>query len=80
MEEGLQVDRVVEHLDVQLVKPGDRVIGSLPVDMVATLNAKGVRYFHLVLPMPHNMRGQHMSSDLMRSLGAKIQEYFARKV
>lgn len=33
--EGLPVDRVAEHLDLAEVQPGDRVLGSLPVNLAA---------------------------------------------
>ncbi|BBO79927.1 CRISPR-associated protein Csx16 [Desulfosarcina ovata] len=78
-DEGLKVDQVVDHLDTDEVKKGDIVIGSLPVNMVASLNEKGVRYFHLILQIPREMRGKHLSADRMRSFGARIEEYVVVK-
>ena len=78
-DEGIRVDRIVEHLEMKLVKPGDIVIGSLPVNMVADLNDMGVRYFHLNLPLSPEMRGRSISAEEMHELGAMIEEFIVRR-
>jgi CRISPR-associated protein Csx16 len=78
-EEGLKIDKVVDHLDIEKVKKGDTVIGSLPVNMVALLNERGIRYFHLILQLPREMRGKHLSAEKMRLFGCRIEEYFVVK-
>ncbi len=74
-EEGFRIDKVVEHLKVDAVKSGDIVIGSLPFDIVARLNEKGVRYFHIILPLPRELRGQPISAKKMHELGASVEEF-----
>lgn len=61
------------------MQTGDKVLGSLPVNLVAELNEKGARYFHLTLPLSPELRGQEISAQLMRELGAKLEEYFVTK-
>ncbi|MCK5925435.1 MAG: CRISPR-associated protein Csx16 [Methylococcales bacterium] len=74
-EEGIAIDRVIEHLDLEQIKAGDKVLGSLPVNLVAELTAKKVRYFHLSLNVPIELRGQEISAQLMREFGAKLEEF-----
>jgi CRISPR-associated protein Csx16 len=73
--EGIQVDRVVEHLDVETVGPGDTVIGSLPVNLAARVCERGGRYLHLALEVPAEMRGKELTAEDMRRLGARVEEY-----
>jgi len=72
--------RVVAHLDLADIRPGDTVMGTLPIPMVAALCAKGARYLHLALDIPEEMRGRDLSADDMQRLGAELIEFEARKV
>lgn len=74
-EEGLTVDAVVTHLDPVIIKPGDRVIGSLPVNLAAEVCMRGGRYLHLSLDLPPELRGRELDSEQMRACGARIEEY-----
>jgi CRISPR-associated protein Csx16 len=79
-EQGITVDYLVDHLNSEDLQNGDTVLGSLPVNLVAELNGKGVRYFHLSLPLSENLRGKEISAELMRELGAKLEEFEVRKI
>lgn len=74
-EEGFVVDQIVEHLDIQILAPGDTVIGSLPVNLAAEVCARGAAYFHLSLVLPPELRGKELSATEMRNLGAKLQPF-----
>lgn len=74
-DEGMLVDRVVEHFDPDWADEGDQVLGTLPVNLVAILNARGVTYRHLVLELPSDMRGKELSAQLMRDCGARLVTY-----
>ncbi len=78
--EGIKVDACLEHLEMDLVKSGDSVLGTLPINLVAELNAKGIRYYHLTLSMPPELRGQEITKEIMKKLGAKMQEYKVLKM
>jgi len=79
IEQGIDVDILVDHLNIEDIQTDDTVLGSLPVNLVAELNAKGARYFHLSLPLSEALRGKEISAELMRELGAKLEEYFVIK-
>ncbi|HXH04214.1 MAG TPA: CRISPR-associated protein Csx16 [Candidatus Competibacteraceae bacterium] len=75
-EAGIHFDRVLEHLDPDLIAPGDVVIGSLPVHLAATVCQHGARYLHLSLDLPATLRGQELDAATLRNLGARLEEYF----
>lgn len=77
--EGFHVDERLAHFDVEMVKAGDRVLGTLPINLVAEVNERGGSYFHLALALPADMRGKELSAEDMRSYGAKLEEYTARR-
>jgi CRISPR-associated protein Csx16 len=79
-DQNINVDFVVDHLEIEDLKTGDTVLGSLPVNLVAELNAKGVRYYHLTLPLTEQQRGIEISAELMRELGAKLEEFTVKKI
>lgn len=66
--------------DIAALGPGDMVIGTLPISLVAALNAKGARYRHLVLDLGETDRRKPLSADDMARLGARLVEYTAAAV
>ncbi len=78
--QGVNVDRLVDHLVMDEVQSGDQVLGSLPVNLVAELNKKGARYFHLTLMLSEELRGKEISAELMQQLGARLEEFFVTKI
>ncbi len=73
--QGLTVDRQVAHLDIDELRPGDIVIGSLPVNLAAEVCSRGGRYCHLTLPLPPELRGRELSADQLEALGARLEAY-----
>jgi CRISPR-associated protein Csx16 len=78
--QGVEVDRTVEHLELDRVASGDHVLGTLPVNLVCELNERGARYFHLVLPLGPDQRGREITADLMQALEARLEEYRVQRV
>lgn len=71
------VDHWITHLDPADLSCGDRVIGSLPVNMIADLSASGIQYWHLTLEIPEALRGQELSDDQLDALHARIECFSA---
>lgn len=76
----LAVDCFVPHLDTVLVQPGDTVIGSLPVNLAATVCAAGANYWHLSMYLPEQMRGVELTVDDMVRYGARLVAYQINEV
>lgn len=66
---------VVAHFAPEMVQQGDVVVGILPLNLVAEVNAKGGRFFALDMNVPAELRGVEMTAQLMTELGARLQEY-----
>lgn len=68
----------IAHLDRDLLaslRPGDQVLGSLPVSLAAEVCGKGARYFHLSLDVPPEARGRSLTADDMEGFGARLEEF-----
>lgn len=77
--QGLTVDRVIAHLDVEQIKPGDTVIGTLPVHLAAQVCERGAHYQHLVITIPPDQRGQELTAEDMVAFGATLEAYHVQR-
>ena len=73
---GLIVDRQIAHLEVGEVKPGDTVIGTLPVNLAAEVCWRGARYLNLSLDLPESARGRELTADELERFGARLEPFF----
>lgn len=73
--QGIAVDRWVEHLDPECVERGDVVLGTLPISLAAIVCERGARFFALTLDLPSNARGMELSSEMLCSLGGRLEEF-----
>jgi CRISPR-associated protein Csx16 len=78
--QGIAVDRTVEHLELAEVQPGDVVIGTLPVHVVAEVCSRGARYLHLALELPAEQRGRELTAEEMVRFGARLVEHRVESV
>lgn len=72
---GPAFDQHVAHLDTTQVRPGDCVIGTLPVNLAAQVCARQATYLHLSLDIPAQARGQELSAEQLQTLGATLQQF-----
>lgn len=64
-----------DSFDPSIVCPGDIVIGTLPVHLVAEINRRGCHYWHLTMEVPSDWRGKELDAEQMRAFGARLQEF-----
>lgn len=76
----LPVDHQVSHLDISTIQQGDKIIGTLPINLAAKICDIGGRYFHLSLELPAEMRGKELSADDLQHYGATVEEYLVQKL
>ncbi len=76
---GIETEHI-SHLDVDTIRPGDTVLGTLPVSVAAEVCARGGRYLHLTLETPLEHRGRELTAQDMEAFGAKLEEYEVKRV
>lgn len=77
---GIKIDRSVEHLDINEVQAGDVVLGTLPIDKVAEINARGARFLALCLDLNRSDRGRELTADDMDKCTSRLVEYTAKRL
>ena len=77
---GVVVDRWIEHLDLHEIRPGDRVLGTLPVHLAAAVCERGARYVHLSLELPADQRGRDLTGADLEHLGARLEAFEVRRL
>lgn len=76
---GIEATRLA-HLDPDIIRAGDTVIGTLPVHLAADICARGGRYLHLSLDLPQEARGRDLSAAEMDRYGATLEEFEIRRM
>lgn len=78
--QGIQADEQHQHLDINDIRQGDTVIGTLPIHLAAQVCAKGASFQYLQIDIPEPLRGQELSADQLDDLGARLQCFSVRAV
>lgn len=71
---------IVLHLErgtLDGLEPGDLVVGTLPVPLIASVCATGARYVHLRLDLPRDRRGDDLTADEVEAFGARLEAFHA---
>ncbi|MDH5732007.1 MAG: CRISPR-associated protein Csx16 [Gammaproteobacteria bacterium] len=79
-QQGIEVDKCVEHFDMDMIRADDVVIGTLPVNIAARVCERGARYLHLSLSLPAELRGVELTAQQMSDCDARIEEFDVRRV
>lgn len=74
------VDHFVAHLDIGQIRAGDKVIGSLPVNLAAQVCAVGANYWHLSLSLPADLRGRELSAQDMEQLNSELVPFHVTQI
>jgi CRISPR-associated protein Csx16 len=75
-QQGIQIQTHFEHChDVATFKKDDVVYGNLPLHLIETLTKKGVRYYHLVLDIPAELRGLELAGREFDNCNPRFIEY-----
>lgn len=68
----------MRHLDIHQVEAGDRVIGSLPINIVAKLCEMGAEYWHLSIHVPESLRGEELDLQQLEALQPKLTKFLVQ--
>lgn len=73
---NIDFDIHLTHLsDDILLNAGDIIIGTLPINIVYKINQMGVRYLHLSIEIPADLRGVELSHEQLLQCNASLQEF-----
>ncbi len=72
---GLHWDEHLEHWESPQVGPGDRVYGTLPVNVAAQVCSRGAEYWHLQLDLDAERRGRELSAAQLGDLRARFVRF-----
>lgn len=73
--QNLVIDVWLAHLNVDDIKPGDRVIGTLPLQLAFEVCQRGASYFHLSLNVPAEKRGHELTVEDMQGFSAALRQF-----
>jgi len=73
--QGLMIDTVLPHIHPAIIKQGDVVIGTLPINLAAEVQQASGRYIHLSLRVPYELRGMELTYEQLEEINANLQEY-----
>jgi len=71
----------IAHLpeeDIDLLGPGDIVVGTLPIQLAARVCGRDAIYVHLSLRVPPELRGTELTAEMMDACDAHLQRYEVR--
>ncbi|EGQ62636.1 CRISPR-associated protein, VVA1548 family [Acidithiobacillus sp. GGI-221] len=74
---GIQGAELISHFEPDDIEPGDEVIGTLPINIVAEVNRLGGTYQHLSMDLPADARGKELTADDMEKYGARLETFYA---
>jgi CRISPR-associated protein Csx16 len=73
---GYENAELVAHFSPSVVKSGDRVVGNLPLHLIAEVSRRGGRFFTLSLDLPEDLRGvANLSLEQMQRCNPRLEEY-----
>ncbi len=79
-EKNYPVDVFLEHLDVSVIRSGDKVIGNVPMALAAEICDRGARYYSVSIQTSRGQRGKELTSEDMEKASCIIEEYVVKKV
>lgn len=78
---GLAYDVHLSHLtNFDVLQADDVIIGTLPINLVFQLNERGIRYVHLCLEIPPELRGVELKVQQLDACNASLEEFVLHKV
>lgn len=78
--QGLDFKEISHLSSATAIKPGDRVIGPLPLSRIADVVAAGARYEAIEMDLPEDARGAELTADDMERYGARLVRYHVERI
>lgn len=72
-------DKHVAHLVIEDIQQGDKVVGSLPVNLACAVCERGAEYWHLSLHLPPEARGKELSAEELELYEASLARFVVHR-
>ncbi|MCD9527529.1 CRISPR-associated protein Csx16 [Photobacterium carnosum] len=80
-QQNVIIDHCLRHLlDMSLFTLGDVVLGTFPIQLVAALNKKGIKYGHFSLTVPPQWRGMELDLAQILQCQPEISYFHVEKI
>ncbi|MDG6882239.1 putative CRISPR-associated protein, VVA1548 family [Phocoenobacter uteri] len=76
----IDVDQFVDHLDMDMVKQGDTVIGTLPIHLAAQVCKKGAKFYFLSVNVTKEQRGRELNKNELVKQECKLQQFMIKEI
>ena len=73
------IDRYLDEFRIECVRPGDTVIGTLPVDLAAEVCERGARFIAVVMDIPKIKRGLELSEKEVEECRIRLRAFHVEK-
>lgn len=73
-----KIDCFLPHLDVEILRQGDVVLGTLPVHLAAEVCAKGAAFYFLQLSQEEYLRGSEYTVADLEQMGCSLRRFDVR--
>lgn len=72
---SVRVARQTAHPEIEQVRTGDPVIGTLPVHLAAEVRRRGARFSNLTLEVPAEARQRKLPDEKLEVCGVRLEKY-----
>lgn len=73
------IDTFIAHIDTATLAPGDVVMGTLPIHVIAQVVQRGAEFWALDIDVPESLRGKEMSATELAACKARLTRYEVRE-
>ena len=63
------------HFTAEMTEGFEVVVGILPINLVADLNARGIRFFMVTMEVPAELRGKELTEEQMVECNVKLEQF-----
>lgn len=78
--QNIQIDRFIEHINVEEIQADDTVIGTLPIHLAAEVCIKGAKFYFLSVNVEENQRGTELTYEQLVKQGCSLQQFYIEKL
>ncbi|WP_422677692.1 CRISPR-associated protein Csx16 [Billgrantia campisalis] len=80
VQQGVALDHCLPHLHGQELRAGDRVVGTLPLQLACWVCEQGAEYWHLGMDIPAQWRGQELTPAQMDACRARLERFEIQRI